>query len=179
MSTLVEEISRCPVCQDVRADTINYDLLSYGLTLIPTILKRYPQFSGAQLTKHYGHLGQTKAKEIYERQLQLVGDPHHANEIVRHDLEIMKPDTTGNAIVDDVLVLDKIIGQIDRPEVLQKISIKDILEAIRLKALLLGEIRGDQKGGAENMGVAAVLKIINEVEKNGKSVTVTEGVILK
>lgn len=191
---------RCKVCSldDEIKWRIERDiLLGIGVT---SLVKKYPeaQLNESNIYSHKKHLSASQARDAYEKCLHMQvikdsanvkegeegvaegDDKEEVSDVPREVLPVARieprrlvrpvPQTTGNRILDDVAILDTIIGQVD--QVLASVTVKDVMEAIKLKhALLDGNVSEnelDKKNGVE-LKIGTILNIIAKVE-NGENV---------
>lgn len=161
----LDEITRCEIEEDM--------LAGLGVT---NIVNKYPEASlnASNVYSHRNHLTAVKAKRMYEGDLHkrhirqdTILDSGESSD-VEISVQTPKPQssivirpTTGNSVLDDIRILDQIIAQGEL--LLEDVTIKDVLEAIRLKQTMLGNTPIEDKNKTE-INVNQILAILGNDE---------------
>lgn len=191
--------NRCKICnlEDGLKGCIDNDIVK-GMGA-PSICRKYPDanINESNVYSHRNHLASSQARDKYERSLQEKVDSNFSS-LATIPLESASPSnspglsdnqstptilvkrsetrmaleraTTGNRILDDVAILDMIIAQAE--DRLADVTIKDILEAIKLKHQLLDGSISENDAERSNKTVLKIGTILNIVARmeNGEKI---------
>lgn len=176
---------KCKICllEDELRRLIEEDMVS-GLG--PTMIcNKYPaaDLREGNIYTHRAHLAVKQAKEDYEMVLhEMAGEAvapvlespitlspqctapqptKTKQQKISKVLDSIGKKTTGNRVLDDILVLDAIIGESER--LLEKVTVPDVLRAIELKSRLLDGEKGENEDKNEDgarLKIGTILQVI-------------------